>query len=77
MRSGTLAGCLNKYPDRDLNQGLDLRRVQCKSATPSGDEHEREEWNLVEQFWRLPALPGAHSCTLPFARRAARVSEGS
>ena len=26
-----------------------------------GDKHEREESNLVEQFWRLPALPGAHS----------------
>ena len=29
MRSGTLAGCVNQYPDLDLNQGLDLRRVQC------------------------------------------------
>ena len=27
-----------------------------------GDKHEREESNPVEQFWRLPALPGAHSC---------------
>ena len=36
VRSGTLAGCVNQYPDLDLNQGLDLRRVQCKSATPSG-----------------------------------------
>ena len=62
MRSGTLAGCVNQYPDLDLNQGLDLRRVQCRSATPSGHEHEREESNLVKQFWRLPALPGAHSC---------------
>src|SRR5437764_14311351 len=26
VRSGTLAG---QYPDLDLNQGLDLRRVQC------------------------------------------------
>ena len=29
MRSGTLAGCVNQYPDLDLNQDLDLRRVQC------------------------------------------------
>ena len=29
VRSGTLAGCVNQYPDLDLNQGLDLRRVQC------------------------------------------------
>ena len=53
VRSGTLAGCVNQYPDLDLNQGLDLRRVQCKSATPSGREHEREESNPVVQFWRL------------------------
>ena len=33
-----------------------------RSATPSGQEHEREELNPVKQFWRLPALPGAHSC---------------
>src|SRR5262245_25941139 len=69
VQSGTLAGCVNQYPDLDLNQGLNLRRVQCKSATPSGQKHEREESNPVEQFWRLPALPGAHSCK--------RVSEGS
>ena len=29
VRSGTLAGCVNQYPDLDLNQDLDLRRVQC------------------------------------------------
>jgi len=38
------------------------------SATPSGPRHEREELNPVEQFWRLPALPGAHSCKLPLSR---------
>jgi hypothetical protein len=27
-----------------------------------GTKHEREELNPVKQFWRLPALPGAHSC---------------
>src|SRR4029079_8049849 len=36
VQSGTLAGCVNQYPDLDLNQDLDLLRVQCKSATPSG-----------------------------------------
>ena len=25
-------------------------------------KHEREESNPVRQFWRLAALPGAHSC---------------
>jgi hypothetical protein len=62
-----------KYPDLDLNQDLDLRRVQCKSATPSGHEHEREESNPVEQFWRLLALPGAHSCN---AALGAKSSQG-
>ena len=43
VRSGTLAGCVNQYPDLDLNQGLNLRRVQCRSATPSG--HVRaDDW---------------------------------
>ena len=96
VRSGTLAGCVNQYPDLDLNQGLDLRRVQCIplqhrdmqsrrldlhqhlpvyktgaffSRATSANQHEREELNPVKQFWRLPALPGAHSCI--------RVSEGS
>ena len=61
MQSGTLAGYI-QYPDLELNQGLDLRRVQCKSATPSGQKHEREESNPVRRFWRPLALPGAHSC---------------
>ena len=28
-------------------------------------KHEREELNPVRQFWRLAALPGAHSCKRP------------
>ena len=28
-------------------------------------KHEREESNPVRQFWRLAALPGAHSCKGP------------
>lgn len=31
-----------------------------QSATPSG-RHERKDSNPVSQFWRLTALPGAHS----------------
>ena len=68
VRSGTLAGCVNQCPNLDLNQGCDLRRVACYPLHHR-DKHEREESNPVEQFWRLPALPGAHSCI--------RVSEGS
>ena len=36
-------------------------------------QHEREESNPVQQLWRLPALPGAHSCkyhSLQLVRRA-------
>ena len=43
------------------------------SATPSGQKHEREESNPVKQFWRLPALPGAHSCN---AARRTKSSQG-
>ena len=32
------------------------------SRATSANQHEREELNPVKQFWRLPALPGAHSC---------------
>jgi hypothetical protein len=37
------------------------RRVPF-SVEPRRPRHEREESNPVRQFWRLPALPGAHSC---------------
>ena len=47
------------------------------SRATSATQHEREELNPVKQFWRLPALPGAHSCMLPIPQWAARVSEGS
>ena len=99
MRSGTLAGCVNQYPDLDLNQGLDLRRVQCIplqhrdmqsrrldlhqhlpvyktgaffSRATSANQHEREESNPVEQFWRLPALPGAHSCIAALSEKCSQ-----
>ena len=49
-----------------IEPGLRPSEGRVQSATPSGHKHEREESNPVEQFWRLPALPGAHSCTLLF-----------
>jgi hypothetical protein len=38
----------------------------CRLALGIGEvgKHEREESNPVRQFWRLAALPGAHSCNL-------------
>src|SRR4029453_5093377 len=48
-----------------------------RSATPSGHDNDREELTPVKKFWRLPALPGAHSCMLPIPRWVAMVSEGS
>ena len=43
------------------------------SRATSANQHEREESNPVEQFWRLPALPGAHSC---IAALLPKCSEG-
>ncbi len=40
--------------------GLQDRRLSQSSHV--GNKHECEESNPVRQFWRLPALPGAHSC---------------
>jgi hypothetical protein len=40
----------------------DLQNRCLLQSSHVGDKHEREESNPVEQFWRLPALPGAHSC---------------
>ena len=104
---------LSQYPDLDSNQGPDLRRVRCKSATPSGFNLSRADdwirtsinrftraepfsverapfgtdadWSgnrarvrgvraptdrlvAVRQFWRLAALPGAHSCSCKSSR---------
>jgi hypothetical protein len=53
VRSGTLAGCVNQYPDLDLNQGLDLRRVQCKSATPSGQTEPTTGFAPASSGWQI------------------------
>ena len=37
-------------------------RPEPFSVEPRRHQHEREESNPVRQFWRLAALPGAHSC---------------
>src|SRR5688500_8180362 len=42
--------------------GLQNRRLSISSHV---GEHEREDLNPVRQFWRLAALPGAHSCKAP------------
>ena len=43
------------------------------SAT-SATKHERKDLNPVRQFWRLSALPGAHSCKAPLPVTAAEQS---
>jgi hypothetical protein len=43
---------MNQYHDLELNQGLNLRRVQC-------NQHEREDSNPIQRLWR-PL--GARSC---------------
>jgi hypothetical protein len=47
--------------------GLQDRRLSQSSHV--GIKHEREESNPVRQFWRLAALPGAHSCNGKGSRR--------
>ena len=42
--------------------GLQDRRLSMSSHV---GKHEREDLNPVRQFWRLAALPGAHSCKRP------------
>ena len=42
------------------------------SVEPRRQKHEREESNPVQQFWRLPALPGAHSCMLLIGHQGIR-----
>ena len=43
--------------------GLQDRRLsQSSHVGKHTQKHEREESNPVRQFWRLAALPGAHSC---------------
>src|SRR5262245_49175376 len=47
----------------DLHQHQPVYKTGAFSVEPRRQsKHEREELNPVKQFWRLPALPGAHSC---------------
>ena len=50
--------------------GLQDRRLSQSSHV---GKHEREESNPVRQFWRLPALPGAHSCKSPRRMRPGAI----
>lgn len=61
-------------PGRGPSEGrVPLRSSGRLSATSSGREHEREDSDPVNQFWRLAALPGAHSylfCTQGIRRES-------
>ena len=76
VRSGTLAGSEGPMHSATTSghaeptagfapasAGLQNRCLLQSSHV--GDKHEREESNPVRQFWRLAALPGAHSCKRP------------
>ena len=52
--------CLVSRPGLEPGPGPSEGPMQIRYTI--GKRHEREESNPVEQFWRLPALPGAHSC---------------
>ena len=60
---------LSVTPSRHKSRRLDSHQHQplyksgaFLSRATSAIKHEREESNPVRQFWRLAALPGAHSC---------------
>lgn len=59
-------------------QGSKLKAVKHASrpGTLNCGQHEREESNPVKQLWRLPALPGAHSCKAAPSREARLGSQG-
>ena len=55
VRSGTLAGCVNQYPDLDLNQDLDLRRVQCNPIHHRDKQSRRLDLHQHEPLYKSGA----------------------
>ena len=63
MRSVTPSG--HKSRRLDLHQHEPVYKTGASLFGHVGIKHECEESNPVRQVWRLPALPGAHSCKAP------------
>ena len=57
----------NKSRRLDSHQHLPIYKTGAFLCRATSAKHEREESNPVRQFWRLAALPGAHSCKLAFS----------
>ena len=59
----TIETCLLKSRRLDSHQHQPVYKSGAfLTRATSARKHEREESNPVRQFWRPPALPGAHSC---------------
>ena len=73
VQSGTLAGCVNQYPDLNLNQGLDVRRVQCSSLHHRDMDSRRLDLHqhlpLLGQKALCPFLGNYSELTLPISAR--------
>ena len=69
VQSGTLAGCVNQYPDLDLNQDLDLRRVQCNPLHHRDKQSRRLDLHQHLPVYKTGAFCGrATSATCTSAR---------
>ena len=65
VRSGTLAGCVNQYPDLDLNQGLDLRRVRCNPL-----HHRDKQSRRLDLHQHLPVYKTGAFCSRATSAKA-------
>jgi hypothetical protein len=68
MRSTTPPGFKSRRLDLHQHEPVYKTGAFLSRAT-SAIKHEHEESNPVRQFWRLAALPGAHSCKVKSSRQ--------
>lgn len=54
---------IHQHPAEESNLVRQIRSLPCFPSHSQGiaNKHERKDSNPVRQFWRLSALPGAHS----------------
>jgi hypothetical protein len=84
VRSGTLAGCVVEYPDLDLNQGCNLRRVACNPLhhrDMSTSARSRTPWSsfggcrLSQEHTRIKGVSeGSRTLTSWFTARHAATA---
>src|SRR4029453_12621129 len=76
VQSGTLAGCVNQYPDLDLNQGLDLRRVQCVPLHHRDMQSQSARARGVEPREAVLEAAGSPRSTLVYTAHPTLGSQG-